>query len=212
MIIPKNIALINVTESLAQFIARIRKIAKNPDKQIEIIFSMIDFYTDEYIKHRPIDRIGTILGFYEAINEAFEKSKNINKKDITCRKGCSFCCHIDVDINEDEAAYIVHYCKENNIQINKEYLSKQPAKAREKTEYARCVFLENNECSIYEARPVMCRKHYVVSEPKLCDATQQRQKVARLFDLDMEVLASATCNGSTKRGSMAEMILSELNK
>lgn len=63
-----------------------------------------------------------------------------------CRKGCSNCC-MDFGLMPVEFHYIVEQLKNKPIAHNSE------------TEKGQCIFLVNNECTIYEHRPIICRSH-----------------------------------------------------
>jgi len=92
-------------------------------------------------------------------------------KSISCKKGCSHCCHLNVYITEIEAKIIAEYCHDHNIPIDQNYLMKQLAideNQISKSQHSACVFLKNNECSIYPVRPSVCRTMYVFTDPSLC--------------------------------------------
>jgi Putative zinc- or iron-chelating domain len=110
-------------------------------------------------------------------------------------------------------AVIINYCTENAIEIDKEYLEKQAAVGRKKySELSRCVFLKDNMCSIYPVRPIACRKHWVKTDPSLCDFSQNiAHPIGAYFDINTEILASVVLNvGGT--GSFENMMLSELGR
>lgn len=66
---------------------------------------------------------------------------------VACRRGCAECCILE-SVFPVEAFYIYSSIsdKQNRFSI--------PAGAGSK-----CVFLENDSCSIYPCRPVICRTH-----------------------------------------------------
>ncbi len=103
-----------------------------------------------------------------------------NRLAIKCKKGCSFCCHQRVDIHAMEARHIVKYCKVKGISIDKKYLQVQAKFKALKQAYSNthsaCVFLKNGECSIYEARPIQCRKYFSSSDPIYCDVKKKGNK------------------------------------
>ena len=202
-----------VTSLLRDYLASLLEHADNR-AAIDEILNLINAYRYQLGKFRNRDRIGTIKEVYKAIDKYFDNAPEENKKEIQCKAGCTACCFIDVDISEDEAAIILNYCNENDIEIDKEYLEKQAAVGRKKySELSRCVFLkEDNLCSIYPVRPIACRKHWVKTDPLLCDFSKNIiNQVGGYFDINTEILASAVLNvGETD--SFEKMMLNELEK
>lgn len=79
-----------------------------------------------------------------------------------CKKGCSSCCHYNVSVTEDEAQLIERKSgKKRRKQIgpSRDYHGEP------------CPFLSaSGECTIYNARPYSCRRHYALTETAyLCD-------------------------------------------
>ena len=150
---------------------------------------------------------------YTAIDGFFLKAPEESKKEIQCKAGCTACCYIDADISGDEATVIINYCKENGIEIDKEYLTKQAAVGRKSySELSRCVFLKDNLCSIYPVRPITCRKHWVKTDPALCDFSKNIvHQVGGYFDVNTEILASALLNVD-ESGPFEKVLLSEMEK
>ncbi|MDG3034197.1 YkgJ family cysteine cluster protein [Vibrio parahaemolyticus] len=77
--------------------------------------------------------------------------KKVVAKDAVCKKGCGWCCRVPVDVSAIEVQYI-----HDKLGIKANALEKgiDWSKAPDKT---KCPFLENESCSIYEARPFNCR-------------------------------------------------------
>jgi len=188
---------------------------EDPESQetISQVLKLVKGYKDQLSALRARDTIATVKEVYKAIDNFFNAAPVENKRGIQCKEGCTACCFIDVDISFDEVAAIINYCDHNGIEIDKEYLEKQVAVGRKKySEFSRCVFLKDNMCSIYPARPIACRKHWVKTDPSLCDFSQNiAHPVGNYFDVNTEILASAVLNvGGT--GSFENMMLSELER
>lgn len=85
-----------------------------------------------------------------------------------CGKGCSHCCKMAVAVSSAEAALIGSAINVNPHRPTIDY-GTQKAMA-DKFMGVPCPFLENDECSIYEHRPLPCRTHFNLSAyPVLCD-------------------------------------------
>jgi Fe-S-cluster containining protein len=71
-----------------------------------------------------------------------------HSKQMLCKKGCSMCC-MDYSIFPIEFYFIVNDFKEKEIEF------KSLSESNEDV----CAFLENQVCSMYEQRPIICRTH-----------------------------------------------------
>ncbi|WP_439182205.1 YkgJ family cysteine cluster protein [Carboxylicivirga taeanensis] len=73
-----------------------------------------------------------------------------HQNNMACKKGCDMCC-----LNFDVFPIEFDYIKQQVEALYPDVLSQQaPEKLGEK-----CVFLNEHRCSIYEARPIICRTH-----------------------------------------------------
>jgi Fe-S-cluster containining protein len=158
--------------------------------------------TQEY--HQEIDQLITedILGDQDV------------KDTIRC-KGCSACCHSAVTITDLEAQLLLSYCKKNNIDLNVELMEKQAEKGLDNwleldLESRKCMFLnEEGSCTVYDARPGVCRKHLVISDPVKCGVIGGLKVSDRIFNLNMELLVSSMWQ-IRKIGNMAKMVKNAL--
>lgn len=150
--------------------------------------------------------------FHKIIDENIEETKITSAIQPSCKKGCAYCCYIEVRVTEDEAALIVKWAREQEIEINLNSLQTQLL-GHENISYKdrRCVFLNNeNQCKIYEHRPAACRKYLVKSEPFKCNSEKHIKGVVEVYASNAaEILASAAMNVQ-KSGNLSEMLLEEL--
>jgi len=180
---------------------------------IDQVFNLINGYIVQLRNLRIKNREETTKEVYKAIDGFFDASPEENKKDIQCKTGCTACCFIEIDVSRDEAAVIINYCRENGIEIDRDYLTKQAGLGRKTySEISRCIFLKENLCSIYPVRPVACRKHWVNTDPALCDFSKNIiNRVGGYFDINTEILASALLNVD-ETSPLEKALLSELDK
>lgn len=148
---------------------------------------------------------------YDLMDEAdkFEEYQK-ERAHVQCRKGCAFCCHIQVELSEFEARALLEYCARKGIDIDYNHLTRQKDlndKTHPRSSCAACVFLKNNLCSVYEFRPVVCRTYYVVTPPALCDCSTETQKVLWWTNLSQELIAVALDNIAPNMDSIARMFL-----
>ena len=73
---------------------------------------------------------------------------------VACHKGCSSCCKMNVQITSDEAALI-----EQTGGVQAASLKSTAIHEIGKYNGVPCPFLKDGQCSIYEARPLVCRTH-----------------------------------------------------
>lgn len=83
-----------------------------------------------------------------------EEISAIRASYIACGKGCSDCCHMNVTISKVEAEKMANASGRKPVEIKR-------AVPHETDEYfgQACPFLQNDVCSVYEARPLACRLH-----------------------------------------------------
>lgn len=139
-----------------------------------------------------INKISPAHKRVETLHALVDELASEAKKEATCKRGCSFCCHISVDITNDEARVLKHLWDGSNLGR----LKKQ-ARVKDMYSYLKvlsyedgaCVFLKDSECSIYDQRPAACRTHYSASEPELCNPqSNPGGKVALFVDSKVEML------------------------
>ncbi|MBS0319049.1 MAG: YkgJ family cysteine cluster protein [Proteobacteria bacterium] len=92
---------------------------------------------------------------------------------LACAKGCSYCCHLRVEIRAHDAFVLAHHLRtqfslgqqaaalariEANLHRIAELTPEQHVRAG-----IPCALLEDGACSAYAGRPATCRKYYSVS-------------------------------------------------
>jgi Fe-S-cluster containining protein len=153
---------------------------------------------------------------FDAVDKAMQVIPDDIKKNIPCKKGCAFCCHIKVVTSELETDLIVSHCNDKGIEIDTETLQKQKDLGVEEylfSPHKRCVFLDtDNTCKIYEVRPVACRSHTVTSEAALCDTDKYPHGfVAEYFNMDAAIPTVALLDISCV-GSFPGLLLKSIHK
>lgn len=99
-------------------------------------------------------------------------------KGAACRKGCSACCHIDVEVTEAEAKLIgaeIGRAPSNEpagaIQVprtvNPDALLAVKQQGSSTYRGIPCTFLDGGICSIWESRPLACRWQFNVDRDAL---------------------------------------------
>lgn len=94
-----------------------------------------------------------ITDLYEKIR-SFEEALSQNQKEKSqCRKGCSQCCMVSLSIFQTEADHIRSWY--HSLSSEKQEVLK--ATWKKDSPPSACHFLKDNACTIYEARPLICR-------------------------------------------------------
>lgn len=95
----------------------------------------------------------SLKDLYEKV-EAFERKLSAEARGFSqCRKGCSRCCHVDLSVFQLEAEAVTSWFEKKSAEEKEElrglWSGIQPSE--------QCAFLVNDACTIYEARPLICR-------------------------------------------------------
>lgn len=178
------------------------------------MYKAIERNGEEYIKAVYSAHKGHLKAAKKAHKLIDKESEEILKKNpVSCKKGCSYCCHVHIYISQDEAQLIINHCNHNSIDINIERLRKQQNIGiedwiKQPIEKAQCVFLKDNECQIYNIRPMTCRKFFVASDPKFCDITTIN-RIAILNNIKVELFVASIFD-VREHGSMPDMLIKYL--
>jgi Fe-S-cluster containining protein len=147
---------------------------------------------------RPLDMVPIFLSLSGAVASAGEADAEALGTPVSCRVNCAACCRQAIPVSEIEARYLVSLVEsmpEQRRQAVKDRFRQaleqleraglleearntdsptttREARARFNFEYFRawidCPFLENEQCSIYEHRPAVCREYMVHSPAGNC--------------------------------------------
>jgi len=94
---------------------------------------------------------------FRKIYELLDEMNSFNGGNVACRRGCSHCCHTQVAMSVTEAEMLGMAIgrKPKNVAMRREpgHYDAQPYGY-----HTPCTFLKDNECTIYEHRPLACRK------------------------------------------------------
>lgn len=147
------------------------------------------------------------------------------KLNMHCKSGCSKCCYVDLSIFEIEKSNIISWFKrqstEEKIQLKK--LWNKPLNSQlnfNNEEVKSCAFLNNEMCTIYEARPLICRTQgialmytHLSNNKKYVDICPLNEEVlhniakSEILNLDLTNTLLSNINGeqNTKRISLTEI-------
>jgi Fe-S-cluster containining protein len=115
-----------------------------------------------------------IKDLYQLIKNSYESLAEMMKEltlspPLACKRGCTYCCINQVSLSEPEALFLGFHLLETRSTAQLHELQEKTEnlllslknKSRHEIGMNRhlypCLFLENGTCSIYEARPLVCR-------------------------------------------------------
>ncbi|MNJ96846.1 Flagellin N-methylase [compost metagenome] len=153
---------------------------------------------------------------HELVEEQVAASSHIK---TSCQKGCGACCHLEVEITEDDAALMALSIVEQNLQFDEASLEEQSQRERLDPKWNqgavksnRCVMLgADNACRNYDFRPTVCRKHSVTS-PAIDCSTLGATPVPRLIPMNEIILSAAINLPQNNFGALPKMLASALNQ
>lgn len=109
--------------------------------------------TDDLL--RIVSNYRKLCGYCDLV---WEKVKQRFSAEVQCQKGCSACCELQ-SVNQLEAFLIRMHLETHDLKCSE--LS--PGEDR-------CPFLFEQSCTIYEARPLICRTHGLVLKSRDFDS------------------------------------------
>lgn len=169
------------------------------ENEKEFVFHAIKGYKEQMKKLDAVSKEGATLALLESVDginqEFFKKQEENNMQLPSCRRGCSHCCHIQVGTTKREVDLILTHMNKEGIRFSEEQMSRLQEQAKidhmdssgyVTSPHRQCVFLINNECSIYKVRPLACRNYYVYNDPSECNTYDENIEGHTLgyFNLD----------------------------
>jgi len=120
------------------------------------------------------------------INRRLEAAVDLLKREgmpIACKAGCSWCCHLRVELLPYEAIAIFRYIRTAmpksladhvSERINAKAEQIRPMTPREhECAKVQCAFLVDGRCSVYPVRPMACAAHHS-ADVAVCEAAFHR--------------------------------------
>jgi len=132
---------------------------------------------------------------------------------VSCFKGCSACCHMEVEVTSYEAE-VLKQLVEDGMSIDRARLQKQSLRSLQdpawregmRNEINKCVFLNHQgECRIYDHRPVMCRRHSVTSAAENCEFIESKIVIRYFPKVDL-LISAANEDAQVEIGPLAKML------
>jgi Fe-S-cluster containining protein len=193
-----------IGEKRRNYIERITMTTRNQDLSMEEIESTLQQL--EPVMHQAYDGLGKgpvtpqVVKFYKR----FDELTSASKLPISCKAGCSYCCHYHVMITATEAFAITEAlakmtAAERQVIQDRIRITAERASTLTRDEYLRtnveCAMLvDGKNCSVYQVRPIACRGHHSadvsicketfddVNSPALAPKDRVRELFFRVFE------------------------------
>jgi Fe-S-cluster containining protein len=109
-----------------------------------------------------------------------------------CRRGCAHCCYIAVTISAAEAEIISYHTQNEMTGRGVSPLDSMDVDYQSMYRGVPCPFLQGNECSIYEHRPIACRIHFSLADNAFfCDLTKAKSAESAVPNIDLRTFFMA---------------------
>ena len=130
----------------------------------QLIFSSAESETYKFVNIRRLEldidinfKTDSLLAYINRYFDKIDRDIMISQNKV-CTKGCCDCCTNDFEISASEYFMLLRYM---DIKFGKDFIQRVSQKARLSFNSPNCIFVNNTNgaCTVYEARPLICRKY-----------------------------------------------------
>lgn len=199
-----------LTRSLKKFILD-QQSTLQPAQFEEFIGSMHDALNEAKTELQTVKPgISRARKLHQMVDQEISQAHHLK---ASCQKGCSACCHIEVEITTYETEILAELVAKGHV-IEQARWFEQSARAVGDPLWKKgnhdvknkCLFLDPaGSCSIYDHRPVMCRRHSVTSPAQLCQ-TLDAPITLRYFPRVDLLISAANEDLGLEIGPLAKML------
>lgn len=185
-----------------------------------------EFQSFEQEVHRLINYYSHLLSHYPPGHERGREIQRLIDEQVdasahvptSCKNGCGACCHLEVEITEDDAEILADSIMDG-VDIDFARLHELSQREHHDTKWQRgmvtenrCLFLdETNSCKNYENRPAVCRRHSVTSPVAECE-TVGGAPVPRVIPLVEIIISAAIQQPQNSYGGLSKMLQKVLER
>jgi Fe-S-cluster containining protein len=143
----------------------------------------------------------------------YDEASKLEAK-VSCRRGCTHCCHQVVGVSLAEAVVLLEevdlsWWANNRSEVERRarlWLDGMTSEAWFVTRTP-CVFLDGTDCSVYSVRPITCAAYAVVTDPKMCSADYPGATIGYVDMSDVALPASALALRLAKDVAMPQGVM-----
>ena len=125
-----------------------------------------------------------VMRFHARVDSILAESHRSHAVEVACRRGCSLCCHMQVEVLPPEAFALAAWLKrhrspaqlariEARLQDNAERTGALGIEGRKRANIACALLGDDGACTAYEARPAQCRRFHS-TDLATCEASFAR--------------------------------------
>ena len=112
-----------------------------------------------------------VVRFHKRVDEVVDATLRGHSVQVACRRGCSYCCHLRVEVTPPEAFTLAEWLRRTasperlalvigRLRSNVERAGAIGTEARKRANIACALLGDDGACSAYEARPAQCRRFH----------------------------------------------------
>lgn len=112
-----------------------------------------------------------VVTFHRRIDEVIDASVRVHSVAVACKVGCSYCCHLRLEVQPHEAFALAAWLKRTfsaerlagvvaRLRENVRATDAMGVEARKRTNMACALLGSDGKCTVYEARPAQCRRYH----------------------------------------------------
>ena len=112
-----------------------------------------------------------VVKFHRRVDEVMSATVAGHGIAVACRRGCSYCCSLRVDVQPAETFALADWLKRHldaarladvvaKLRANVARTRELGAEARKRTNIACALLAQDGSCSAYAARPAQCRRYH----------------------------------------------------
>jgi len=119
----------------------------------------------------PVRLAAAVVKFHRTVDAVVEATVAGHGLGVACKPGCSYCCHLRLEVQPAEAFAIAAWLRKHRTPAQMEAILERlrdnatrteamGAEARKRTNMACALLGADGKCGAYEARPAQCRRYH----------------------------------------------------
>jgi Fe-S-cluster containining protein len=115
--------------------------------------------------------VQAVMRFHRKVDEMLSESHRVHAVPVACSRGCSYCCHMQVEMLPPEAFSLAAWLRKHRtpaqlaavtqrLQDNAAATAKLGMEGRKRANLPCALLGDDGACTAYEARPAQCRRFH----------------------------------------------------